>query len=91
MIFPAEQYKAARLNTTDVAVLFAVSRVTASNWLRSCGVHSALQDKVTAYTRALADAVAAGRLPWPRPEFGTYTAAQRASLTKQIVTQYAKG
>ena len=71
MKFNSALYKTAGFNSTDVANLFGVSRVTGYRWLKGTsragaagvGVNIFLQDRVAATTASLARAVDKGLLP----------------------------
>lgn len=71
MKFPHELFRAAGLNSTDIANLFGVSRVTGARWLSGVdrngqpgvGVNLFLQSKVKKVEAALSAAVEAGTLP----------------------------
>lgn len=87
MQFPADTYKQAGMNATDVAVLFKVTRITSYKWLKGQGVHPLLQEKVARLTLTVAALRAAGTLPHRPP--GRVSAGQRASETARLVTQAA--
>lgn len=71
MIFPHELFREAGLNTTDVAGLVGVSRVTAMRWLSGTnrrggpgvGVNVHLEDKVALVADMVERAVHTGKLP----------------------------
>jgi hypothetical protein len=71
MKFPHQLYKRAGLNSTDIANLFGVSRVTGARWLsgvdrngnNGVGVNIFLQDKVERVTAAVRQALDGKELP----------------------------
>lgn len=73
MQFPSDLFKAAGLNSTDVAELCGVSRVTGYRWLsgvsrqgtKGVGVNVFLQDRVAKIAGAVHKAVDARVLPNP--------------------------
>lgn len=87
MKFPADVFKTAGFNTTDVAVLFDVTRVTASKWLRSFPVHVMCQRRVTDYAGTVARETSSGTLPWKPPAGKRTGASERAAHLKSIVQQ----
>lgn len=71
MIFPHTLFRQAGLNTTDIAAIFGVSRVTAARWLSGvnrsgapgAGVNVLLEDRVTRGVQLVQAAVNSGALP----------------------------
>lgn len=90
MQFPAAKFKAAGLNTTDVAVLFKVTRTTASNWLRGRKVHVMLRETVQHMENLLDIAVDSGALPWSpasRVPSAPWSAVARAHHIRSLVLE----
>lgn len=91
MQFPAEKFKAAGMNTTDVAVLFNVTRTTASNWLRGRAVHVMMRPTVTRTAGAVEKAVADKHLPITQQGTVRWSAGARAHAIRGLVEQIARG
>lgn len=95
MHFPSQLFKSAGLNSTDVANLVNVSRITGYRWLQGVnrstgtdgvGVNVFLQDRVTRLVAPLTEAVALGVLP--DPEVSKLTPKKRAARLRAIINQY---
>jgi hypothetical protein len=93
MKFPHQLFKRAGLNSTDIANLFGVSRVTGARWLSGVdragnpgvGVNKFLEREVTRIHAALAKAVAAGRLP--SEEVSSLPPKRRLAKLRSILKQ----
>lgn len=94
MQFPHELFKTAGLNSTDIANLCGVSRITGYRWLQGTdrngapgvGVNIFLQDRVSKVAAPLTAAVNDGVLP--DEELTKLPPQQRATKIKSIINQY---
>lgn len=94
MHFPHELYKSAGLNSTDIANLFGVSRITGYRWLKGTdrngaegvGVNIFLRPSVTKVSRHLESAVAAGALP--DQNLTKLPPTKRAAKLKSIINKH---
>lgn len=94
MQFPHKLFKQAGLNSTDVANLCGVSRITGYRWLLGVGRNGApgvgvnifLEDRVNKVTAPIAAAVAAGVLP--DAELSKLAPTKRATRIKSIIHQF---
>lgn len=94
MHFPHSLFKSAGLNSTDVAYLFGVSRVTGYRWLQETGRNGApgvgvnvfLQRSVVKVVPALTRAVESGALP--DAALARLPPKKRATKIKSIISQY---
>lgn len=94
MHFPHELFKKAGLNSTDVANLFCVSRITGYRWLKGTdrngaegvGVNIFLRPAVTKIARRLEAAVTAGALP--NEALAKLPPTKRAAKIKSIIVKH---
>lgn len=95
MQFPHQLFKTAGLNSTDVANLCGVSRITGYRWLQGInrkngtegvGVNLFLRDRVTDLAAPLKEAVADGALP--DPVAAKLSPPKRAEYLRTIINQY---
>lgn len=94
MHFPHKLFKTAGLNSTDVANLCDVSRITGYRWLQGVnrngtegvGVNLFLRDRVTKLTAPLQSAIDAGALP--DPVVAKLSPQKRAAKIRAIINQY---
>lgn len=95
MHFPSQLFKSAGLNSTDVANLVGVSRITGYRWLQGTnratgadgvGVNVFLQDKVSRLVAPLTEAVANGALP--NEDVQNLEPKKRAARIRAIINQY---
>lgn len=95
MQFPHQLFKSAGLNSTDIAHLLDVSRITGYRWLQGVdrrtgtegvGVNVFLRDRVTKLVTPIEAAVQAGALP----DEGVAKLApkKRAAKLRAIINQY---
>lgn len=91
MKFPHALFKRAGLNSTDVANLFGVSRVTGFRWLSGvdrsgnsgAGVNVFLEEKVRRTAKAVEVAIHSGDLPFASLQ--KLPPAKRAAAIKRII------
>lgn len=91
MKFRSDLYKSAGLNSTDIANLFGVSRVTGYRWLKGTdragdsgvGVNIFLQERVAAMDTAVERALKQKRLP--DAEMATLAPDERAARLNDIL------
>jgi hypothetical protein len=94
MQFPHQLFKSAGLNSTDIAHLVDVSRITGYRWLQGVdrkgaegvGVNVFLRDRVAKLITHLEAAVQAGALP--DAEVAKLTPKKRAAKLRAILNQY---
>lgn len=94
MLFPHELFLKAGLNSTDVANVFDVSRITGYRWLRGIsrsgapgvGVNIFLRDRVARVASQIKSAVVAGDLP--DAELKQLPPSQRAERIKSILAKH---
>lgn len=91
MKFPHALFKRAGLNSTDVANLFGVSRVTGFRWLAGVdrngnpgvGVNSFLEEKVRRVEKSVR--LACDRAVLPDPDLAKLSPKKRAAQLKKII------
>lgn len=94
MKFPSDLYLQAGLNSTDLANIYGVSRITGYRWLRGTsrsntpgvGVNIFLQDLVEETTAQVQAAIDAGDLP--NYAIAILPPARREPLYKAILNKY---
>lgn len=94
MQFPHQLFKNAGLNSTDVAYLCGVSRITGFRWLKGAdrhgndgvGVNIFLQDRVAKLTAQVQAAVDAGALP--DTEITTMPPNTRVKKIRSVINQF---
>lgn len=94
MKFPHALFKRAGFNSTDVAAIFGVSRVTGARWLSGVdrngnpgvGVNVFLQDRVERIAAAVEAAVAGKNLP--DPTLAKLPPEQRVKKLKTLIRQF---
>lgn len=94
MQFPHQLFKAAGLNTTDVASLCGVSRITGFRWLKGTdrqgnpgvGVNIFLQDRVNKLTAQVQAALDAGALP--NDEIIALPPDKRTKKIRSVINQF---
>lgn len=86
MIFPHTLFRQAGLNTTDVAAICDVSRVTGARWLSGAGVNVLLQDRVAKIVSSVEAAVDAGALP--DPDIAALPPAKRRTRIKALLSKH---
>lgn len=94
MHFPHQLFKTAGLNSTDIANLCGVSRITGYRWLQGTsrngtegvGVNIFLRDRVTKIAAPVAAAVDAGALP--DEALAKLPPEKRASRIKTILNKH---
>ena len=86
MKFPHELFKSAGLNSSDIAALIGVSRVTGYRWLQGgAGVNVFLREKVAKLADKIEAAVAGQALP--NPDVANLPPGKRAARLRTIVNQ----
>lgn len=96
MKFPSDLYLQAGLNSTDLANIFGVSRITGYRWLRGVsrsgksgvGVNIFLQDLVKKTTAQVQSAVDAGDLP--HGGINALPPARREPLIRAILNKHVR-